>query len=132
MKKIVVLLAALLLAPGIATAAERKTAQEPPASSTRALQQKLDLNRVSLEELVGVPGIGPRMAQAIVDLRLKKGSFKQIEDLLEVTGIKKKKLAAIAGYLEVRALPAPIATTSTATTSTATTPTATMPAVSPR
>jgi len=42
------------------------------------------------------------MAQAIVDLRSKKGSFTQVEELLEVTGIKEKKLAAIAGYLEVK------------------------------
>jgi len=111
-KKIVTaILAVLLLAPGIATAADRKSAQGPPASSTKALPQKLDLNRVSLEDLVGVPGIGPRMAQAIVDLRMKSGSFKQVEDLLEVTGIKKKKFAAIAGYFEIVPLPAPATTT---------------------
>jgi len=111
-KKIVTaILAVLLLAPGIATAADKKSAQAQPASSTKALPQKLDLNRASLEELVGVPGIGPRMAQAIVDLRLKKGSFKQVEDLLEVTGIKKKKFASIAGHLEVVPLPAPATTT---------------------
>jgi DNA uptake protein ComE-like DNA-binding protein len=41
------------------------------------------------------------MARAIVDLRSRKGSFTRVEELLEVTGIKEKKLAAIAGYLEV-------------------------------
>lgn len=113
MKKIVtVILAVLLFAPGIGTAADRKTVQDPPASTTKAVQQKLDLNRASPEELVGVPGIGPRAAQAIVELRLKKGSFKQIDDLLEVPGIKKKKLAKIAAYLEV--VPPPATTTAAA------------------
>ena len=109
MKRVVtVILAVLLLAPQIAAAADRKAVQEPPISSAaKALPQKLDLNRASREELVGVPGIGPRMAQAIVDLRLKKGSFKRVEDLLEVTGIKEKKLASISGYLEVIPLPTP-------------------------
>jgi competence protein ComEA len=99
---VTLILAVLLLSPGILTAADRKTTQEPSVAATvKALPQKLDLNRVSLEELVGVPGIGPRLAQAIVDLRQKKGSFKRVEDLLEVTGIKEKKLAAITDYLEV-------------------------------
>lgn len=103
MKKIAtVILAAFLLSPGIGTTAERKTTQGPPVSAApQALPQKLDINRVSAEELVAVPGIGSRMARAIVELRTKKGAFTRIEDLLEVTGIKEKKLAAIAGYLEV-------------------------------
>lgn len=112
-KNVSVLLAILLFAPGIATGAERKAPQDPSVASSKALPQKLDLNRASLEELVGVPGIGPRMAQAIVDLRSKKGAFKQVEDLREVTGIKKKKFASIAGYFEIRTLPAPAVTTPT-------------------
>lgn len=103
MKRIVtLLLGVLLLSPGIVTAADRKTAQEPPGVTTATMvQQKLDLNRVSLEELIGVPGIGPHVAQAIIDLRSKKGSFSRIEELLGITGIKEKKLAALSGYLEV-------------------------------
>lgn len=110
MKKIVTLiLSVLLFAPGVGTAAVRKEAPDPSASATKAVQQKLDLNRASPEELVGVPGIGSRLAQAIVDLRTKKGSFKQIEELLEVPGVKKKKLAKIAVYLDV--VPPPATTT---------------------
>ena len=106
MKRLVtLLLGVLLLAPGIVTAAEKKAAQEPPgAAAAKTLPQKLDINRASLEELVDIPGIGPRMGQEIVDLRAKKGSFTRIEELLEVTGIKEKKLAALAGYLEVKPL----------------------------
>ena len=109
-RMLTLMLGALLLSPEIAAAAAQKTAQEAPATATRTLPQKLDLNRISLEELVGVPGIGPRMAQAIVDLRSKKGSFTRVEELLEVTGIKEKKLASIAGYLEVIPLQAAAAT----------------------
>lgn len=103
MKRIVALvLGVLLLSPGIGGAADRKATQEPPgAAAARGLPLKLDLNRASAQELVGVPGIGPRMAQAIVALRSKKGSFTRVEELLEVTGIKEKKLAALAAHLEV-------------------------------
>ena len=113
MKRIVpLILGVLLLAPGIVKTAERKAAQETAAmTAAEELPRKLDLNRVSREELVGVPGIGPSMAQAIVDLRSKKGSFTRVEDLLEVTGIKEKKLAAIVGYLEV--VPLQVSTTTT-------------------
>ena len=96
------ILGVLLLTSGISTAADGKTFTESPGGAASGeLRKKLDLNRATREELVAVPGIGPRMAQEIVDLRAKKGSFARIEDLLEVTGIKEKKLAAIAEYLEI-------------------------------
>jgi competence ComEA-like helix-hairpin-helix protein len=100
--KVFLILGGLLLSPGILTAAEKMTTQGPPgATAPKVHPQKLDLNRATREQLVDVPGIGPRMAQAIVDLRSRKGSFTRFEDLLEVTGIKEKKLATLAGYLEV-------------------------------
>jgi competence protein ComEA len=97
-----VIVAAMLLAPVSVPAAEQKTGKESPAAvAAKTAAQKVDLNRASREDLIAIPGIGPRMAQAIVDLRAKRGSFARIEDLLEVTGIKDKKLASLAGYLEV-------------------------------
>ena len=102
MKRIVTLiLATLLFSPGIATSAERKTVESQAPTATKGQTQKLDLNRASRDDLVGVPGIGPRTAQAIVDLRAKKGSFTKLEELLEVRGIKEKKLATISAYLVV-------------------------------
>ena len=47
----------------------------------------LDLNRATAEDLDAVPGIGPALAQRIVDYRKAHGPFKQIEDLREVSGI---------------------------------------------
>lgn len=107
MKRIVTLfLAAVLLSPGIAFPADRSAPHETATAVVVAGQpQKLDLNRATLEELVRVPGIGSRMAKAIVDLRAKKGSFTRIEELLEVRGIKEKKLAALSEHLIVVALP---------------------------
>lgn len=104
-RAITFILGALLLTPVISTAADRKTVTDSPGGvSSGELRKKLDLNRATQEELVGVPGIGPRMAQAIVELRSGKGSFTRIEDLLVVTGIKEKKLAEIAEYLEIAPL----------------------------
>ena len=101
MKRMAILvLSALLLATVDASAAERKAAPAAPATGAKAdTPQKLDINRATVEELLAIPGIGPRLAQDIVDLRAKKGSFKNIEELLEVRGVKQKKLEAIATHL---------------------------------
>ena len=115
MKRLLTLvLGVLLLLAGAATAAERQAGLEPPAPAATKVERKLDLNIVSMEELLGVPGIGPRLAQEIVDYRVKKGAFKRVEDLLEVTGIKEKKLASISSYLEVVPPPTPAAPTPSA------------------
>jgi competence ComEA-like helix-hairpin-helix protein len=102
-KRIVtVVLAAALLYPGIAFSADRSAPREPATAVAAAGQpRKLDINRATMEELVGVPGIGSNMAKAIVGLRSKKGSFSKIDELLEVRGIKEKKLAALSEYLTV-------------------------------
>ena len=97
-----VILATLLFSPNVVKSAEGVSAQEPSSPSLAAAQtKKLDINRATIEELVAVPGIGSRMAQAIVDLRSKKGAFTKLDDLLEVPGIKEKKLASLTPYLVV-------------------------------
>ena len=47
----------------------------------------LDLNRASVKELEALPGIGPTRAGAIVRWRGEHGSFRTVDDLLEVPGI---------------------------------------------
>lgn len=53
----------------------------------------LSLNRATSQELSLVPGIGPVLADRIVQHRHKNGDFKQIEDLLLIEGVGKKTLA---------------------------------------
>ena len=52
----------------------------------------VDVNRATLSELTGLPGIGPRLAQRVIDYRRANGQFKKIDDLLFVKGIGRKKL----------------------------------------
>jgi competence protein ComEA len=47
----------------------------------------LDLNRAGLEELQGLPGIGPALAGRILDSRAKDGPFRVPEDLLRIRGV---------------------------------------------
>ncbi|WP_408606751.1 helix-hairpin-helix domain-containing protein [Catenuloplanes japonicus] len=47
----------------------------------------LNLNTATLAELDGLPGVGPVLAQRILDHRDKLGGFKAVSDLREVEGI---------------------------------------------
>lgn len=61
--------------------------------------------RVNLaDEMVldGLPGIGPSMAQAIVEERQLHGPFFYPEDLMQVRGIGEKKLSGIRELLDMR------------------------------
>lgn len=48
---------------------------------------KVNINTAGVEELDGLPGIGPVLAQRIVDWREENGAFSAPEDLLQVEGI---------------------------------------------
>lgn len=77
------------------------TVGEMGAATRLALGLRLDLNRASAEDLLLVPGIGERMAAQIINLRLERGGFGDIADLLALPGIKEKRLKNLAGYLMV-------------------------------
>jgi competence protein ComEA len=55
----------------------------------------IDLSRASAAQLETLPGIGPSLAAAIVEHRDREGSFRNVDDLLGVTGIGPAKLEAL-------------------------------------
>jgi len=52
---------------------------------------KIDLNSASPIQLETLPGVGPALAERIVQHRKENGSFKRIEELMNVKGIGEKK-----------------------------------------
>lgn len=59
----------------------------------------LSLNQATLEQLDGLPGVGPVTAQKILTWRETHGSFSSVDELLEIDGIGDKTLAELAPML---------------------------------
>jgi competence protein ComEA len=79
--------------PTIVARPTQHTASLPPtAGRSQEKQGKLDLNRATAEELQGLPGIGPVLAQRVVDQRTTHGPFHTVDDLRDVKGIGKKRM----------------------------------------
>ncbi len=80
-----------------ARAADRR----PPARPAPTKEQSLlvNVNTATREELMQLPGIGPKTADAIIRYRETYGPFRSPEDLLKVKGIGPKKLEQIRPFI---------------------------------
>lgn len=63
-----------------------------PAEEVVPVKEPVDINSATAEELESLMGIGPVLAQAIVDYRAEHGPFASVDELLEVSGIGETKL----------------------------------------
>jgi competence protein ComEA len=66
-----------------------------PSLQRAPAEEGININAATAPELEQLPGIGPALAQNIVDYRETHGPFLKLEDLLEVSGIGPAKLEQI-------------------------------------
>ncbi len=71
------------------------------AGGQRGAGGLLDLNVAAVGDLDALPGIGPVLAQRIVDWREEHGRFESIDQLREVTGIGEAKYGDLQGKVSV-------------------------------
>ncbi len=74
----------------------------PPASTPGAAAgTPLDLNTATLAQLDGLPGVGPVLAQRILDWRTEHGRFTSVDELQEVPGVGPKKFESLKPHVRV-------------------------------
>jgi competence protein ComEA len=74
----------------------------PTGKSAATTGGRININTATAEELDALPGIGPTKAQAIIDYRNQNGTFKSIDDIKNVKGIKEGEFSKIQDRITVR------------------------------
>lgn len=94
---------AAVVADGEKIFVPNQAGQPEAASSGGGHQQqgKISLNAADAEELEELPGIGPVLAERIIQYRLQHGGFTSVEQLLEIEGIGPKKYESLKDLVTV-------------------------------
>jgi competence protein ComEA len=79
----------------------KKIAIEMESDTTQAIIFPLDINSATYNQLLHIPGIGPVMAQRIIEYRDARGRFNDLQELKEIKGIGDKKLEQLQKYLKI-------------------------------
>ena len=83
-----------------ALSAQSKAPAPKPAATAAA---PVNLNTATAEQLATIPGVGPKMAERIIDYRQKNGGFKKVEDLMNVSGVGEKSFLKMKPLITVAA-----------------------------
>jgi competence protein ComEA len=87
-------------APRKRTTSSNGPTDSTPTSSPKSSTELLDLNAASAQELEALPGIGPTLANAIIQYRAQQ-RFNSVDDLNNVPGIGEKRLNDLRPHVSV-------------------------------
>ena len=100
------LMAAILgiaVSAAVASAQNKATTSKAAATVTATATAPVNLNTATVEQLATIPGVGPKMAERIIDYRQKNGGFKKVEDLMNVSGVGEKSFLKMKPLITVTA-----------------------------
>ena len=89
-------------APALASVAPSRTPRSAPQAAAATPQFPINLNTATADQLEAIPGIGPVLAQRIIEYRQTRGRFQSVDELLEVRGIGPKRLESMRPYVVVK------------------------------
>ncbi len=72
-----------------------------PNPAAAAVAAPINLNTATATQLEGLPGVGLKMAERIVEYRQKNGGFKKTEDLMNVRGVGEKNFLKLKAMITV-------------------------------
>ena len=90
-----------ILACGAVSLAAQKAPAAKSGASAATASAPINLNTATQAQLETLPGIGAKAAQRILEYRQKNGSFKKIEDLMNVKGIGEKSFLKLKPLITV-------------------------------
>ncbi len=85
-----------------ATPPPANTGKSASVSASKTPLGTININTATLDDLDSLPGIGPAIAQRIIDYRNQNGAFKKIEDLKQIRGIGDALFDQIKGMVTVQ------------------------------
>jgi len=71
----------------------------PTTAGGGAASPIVHLNSATLEQLETLDGVGPALAQRIIDFRSQHGGFRSLEELDQVSGFGPARMAALNGHV---------------------------------
>ena len=83
----------------------RRTTRARKGRHRSAAAAPIDLNTADAATLASLPGIGPTLAERIVEYRQVNGAFASVDELADVAGMTQHRVDAVANDMVVNAAP---------------------------
>lgn len=66
---------------------QKETEEKVESAAEKVIDEPIDINSATVEQLTKIPHIGEKRAQAIIDLRKEMRGFRSVDEIVYVKGI---------------------------------------------